>query len=191
MSQMLLEEPSSCLQPHQAEQEPGIAARISCLSAQLCCPSCSSQPCLQLLLEGNRWSWAGSGGWCLTKLGLCMGRGTRPEGPDEGLEEEFPVVRPGLGTLCSSHPHSTTVNNTDGVCTKAGKMLNCPLQTSSVHLEKNAEKHKELRSAIEVSLPGHLRAPIPAFWHSSLTHLSFSSSLFSTIEKKKKTNPKL
>lgn len=87
----------------QAEQEPGIAGRISCLSAQhigLCCPSCCSQTCLQLLLEGNRWNCAGSGGRCLTKLGLCMswGRGDCPERPDKGLEEEFPVVRPGLGT---------------------------------------------------------------------------------------------
>lgn len=37
--------------------------------------------------------------------------------------------------LCSSHLHSTAANNTDGACTKAGKMLNCPLQTSSARLE--------------------------------------------------------
>lgn len=34
------------------------------------------------------------------QLGLCTswGRGNCPERPDKGLEEEFPVVRPGLGT---------------------------------------------------------------------------------------------
>lgn len=101
------------LKAQQAEQEPGIAARISCLSARLtrlCCPSSCSQPCLQLLWEGNRWNPAGSGGGCLTQLRLCMswGRGKCTQGPDEGLGEEFPVVRPGLGAplLLTSTQHN-------------------------------------------------------------------------------------
>lgn len=124
----------------QAKQEPGTAGRISCLSAQhigLCCPSCCSQTCLQLLLEGNRWNCAGSGGRCLTKLGLCTswGRGNCPRDLTRGWKRNSQWLGQDWELLCSSHLHSTAANNTDGACTKAGKMLNCPLQTSSARLE--------------------------------------------------------
>lgn len=138
MLQALLEKPSSCL--HQAKQEPGIAARISCLSAQhigLCCPSCCSQTCLQLLLEGSRWNCAGSGDDASPSLApACPGaEATAQRDQTRGWKRNSQWLAQDWELLCSSHLQSTTANNTAGLCTKAGKMLNCPLQTSSAHLE--------------------------------------------------------
>lgn len=114
-----------------AEQEPGTAARISCLWAQhigLCCPSC----CPSL---ASSCFWKETDG-ILRALGdgaspSLVSACPAPEGPAQrDLMRGWKRNSQWLGQDWEfSAPHIyTTVNNTDGVSTKAGKCLIVPFK---------------------------------------------------------------
>lgn len=73
--------------------------------------------------------------------------------------------------LCSSHLHSATPSNTDEVCTKAVKLLNCPASDLACPCGVKHCKTQGGKNCNETSLPGHLRTQNLVFWHSNLSHL--------------------